>query len=327
MSKQSLTRYLYFLEEVKISFLDALLKKKSLKECYFWISEIFYSGFIDESWQFIMKIYYDFYYLNNNYIIIKIKAKYKKKNNIKNILSIVSLLYQMKHDPYIFICRTNNKGRKTKDISKTLLNKLKKNECQSVYYYINLMMNIDSNNCIKIVEKFKGEKFTDLGLYKNKTHLLFAFSCKKYTNNNNNISIKFIKKNLNHINNLNEAVYPVYKTLNERRIYDISDDIGCFKLFDKDKFDKKDNFCYNWEYYCHFSPVWKKRFNCDFKNKKPVFKNIDIREEFYNKYNYEPDEKCMLFLKDITPNKIFVWLKNIYDQNYEKYCYNSLVMY
>ena len=35
-------------------------------------------------------------------------------------------------------------------------------------------------------------------------------------------------------------------------VYDISDDIGCFKLFDKDKFDKKENFCYNWEYYCHF---------------------------------------------------------------------------
>ena len=73
MSKQSLTRYLYFLEEVKISFLDALLKKKSLKECYFWISEIFYSGFIDESWQFIMKIYYDFYYLNNNSVMRLIK--------------------------------------------------------------------------------------------------------------------------------------------------------------------------------------------------------------------------------------------------------------
>ncbi len=61
MSKQSLTRYLYFLEEVKMSFMESLLTKNSLKECYFWISEIFYSGFIEESWQLIMKIYYDFY--------------------------------------------------------------------------------------------------------------------------------------------------------------------------------------------------------------------------------------------------------------------------
>ena len=43
------------------------------------------------------------------------------------------------------------------------------------------------------------------------------FHVKNIPNNNNNISIKFIKKNLNYINNLNEAVYPVYKTLNERR--------------------------------------------------------------------------------------------------------------
>tara|TARA_B110000008_G_C16975324_1_gene565614 strand:- start:46 stop:1026 length:981 start_codon:yes stop_codon:yes gene_type:complete len=326
MSKQSLTRYLYFLEEVKLSFLDCLLKRISLKESYFWISEIFYSGFIDECWQLIMKIYYDFYYLNNRIIETRIKKKYKKYNDIKSILSIVTALYQSDSDPYIFISRTNNKGRKTKDISKTLLNKLKKNESQSVYYYIDLLVKKDIDECIKVLEKFKGETFIDNELYKDKTHLLFAFACKKYTNKN--IIVKFIKKNKEFITNINTPVNPVNMTLNNRRIYNISENIGCFNLFDNPKFDKKYNFCYKWEYYCKFSPLWKKRFNCEFKNKKPVFKTFDDEEEFYNKYNYESDEKCDLFLKYNKDSKLSCWLKQIYDgRNYEKYCYNSKITY
>ena len=278
MSKQSLTRYLYFLEEVKLSFLDSLLKRNSLKESYFWISEIFYSGFIEECWQFIIKIYYDFYYLNNRIIETKIKNKYKKKNNINSILSIVTALYQSDSDPYIFICRTNNKGRKTKEVSKTLTNKLKKNECQSVYYYIDVMLKTDINKCIEILEKFKGEIFQDNEIYKDKTHLLFAFSCKKYINKP--ITIKFIKKNKEFVKKINTSVKSVHKTLNERRIYNISENIGCFKLFDKEDFDKKENFCYNWEYYANFSPIWEKRLDVVFKKKKPIFKNIDSRDEF-----------------------------------------------
>lgn len=325
MSKQSLTRYLYFLEEVKLSFIDSLLKKNGLKESYFWISEIFYSGFIEECWQFIIKIYYDFYYLNNRIIETKIKNKYKKKNNINSILSIVTALYQSDSDPYVFICRTNNKGRKTKDVSKTLINKLKKNECQAVYYYIDIMIKIDFNKCIEILEKFKGETFQDNEIYKDKTHQLFAFSCKKYINKS--ITIKFIKKNKEFVKKINTSVNSVYKTLNERRIYNISENIGCFKLFDKEDFDKKENFCYNWEYYANFSPIWKKRLDVVFKKKKPIFKNIDSRDEFYNKYNYEPDEKCDLFLKYNKSNVLSKWLYDVYKQDYEKYCYNTRITY
>ena len=139
--------------------------------------------------------------------------------------------------------------------------------------------------------------------------------------------MKFIKKNLNYVEELNTAVYPIYKTLNKRRIYNISEDIGCFQLFDEKKFDKKENFCYNWEYYCAFSPLWEKRMNIRFKHKKPIFQNYDAREEFYNKYDYSPDEKCDIFLKYNKPIKLSDWLKNIYDKEYEKYCYNSIITY
>ena len=40
MSKFVLTRYLYIFDEVAISFVSCLLKKKSLQECYYWLSGV-----------------------------------------------------------------------------------------------------------------------------------------------------------------------------------------------------------------------------------------------------------------------------------------------
>ena len=47
-----LTRFLYMGDEVICSFLECLLKRKDLKECYFWISEYYYSGFYKKTWEF-----------------------------------------------------------------------------------------------------------------------------------------------------------------------------------------------------------------------------------------------------------------------------------
>jgi hypothetical protein len=326
MSKQSLTRYLYFLEEVKLSFLESLLKKNSLKECYFWISEIFYSGFINECWQLIMKIYYDFYHLNNANIESKINIKFKKKDNIKSILSIVTLLFRSQHDPFVFICRTNNKGRKVKDITKTLLNKLKKNECQSVYYYINLLAQTEYQKCVELIERFKGESFKDNINYNDKIHLLFIFACKKYESNSN-IIIKLIKSNITFVQDVNVPVKNIYNTLNKKRLYNISNDIGCFKTFDEKKFDKKKAFCDSWEYYSNFSPIWSERLKCEFKNKIPLFKNIDSEESFYNKYNYEPDEKCDLFVKCNEKSELKLWLQNIYNNRFDKFVFKQEITY
>ena len=58
------TRYLYNADEVLLTFLECLLIAKNLEECYFWIYEYYISGFEQESWDFLWKIYYDFYALS-----------------------------------------------------------------------------------------------------------------------------------------------------------------------------------------------------------------------------------------------------------------------
>lgn len=75
------TRYLYIKEEVVIALLIALLEKRSQDECLFWTYELYYSGFQEEIFQIILKIYYDFFATLNpsmeSYILVKY-AEWKK---------------------------------------------------------------------------------------------------------------------------------------------------------------------------------------------------------------------------------------------------------
>uniref|UniRef100_A0A6C0F2M5 Uncharacterized protein n=1 Tax=viral metagenome TaxID=1070528 RepID=A0A6C0F2M5_9ZZZZ len=69
------TRYLYIKEEVAIALLISVLEKRSQDECLFWTYELYYSGFQEEIFQIILKIYYDFFATLNpsmeSYILVK----------------------------------------------------------------------------------------------------------------------------------------------------------------------------------------------------------------------------------------------------------------
>ena len=53
------TRYLYLKDEVTISLLVNILQKND--DAIFWAYELYYSGFKHELFDFIWKIYYDFF--------------------------------------------------------------------------------------------------------------------------------------------------------------------------------------------------------------------------------------------------------------------------
>ena len=99
MSKVYLTRYLYKLNDVKNSLLISLLEKKNIKKVYFWLSEYYYSGFYKETWNYIMKIYYDFYSYDNyrlNKIIIKKYKEWLRDNNFNHFLKIIKNIFYKK---------------------------------------------------------------------------------------------------------------------------------------------------------------------------------------------------------------------------------------
>jgi hypothetical protein len=83
-----------------------------------------------------------------------------------------------------------------------------------------------------------------------------------------------------------------------------------------------DIYRYHWLYYASFAPIWAERIEkykgtIDHETKKIVFGNEELEEDFYNRYNYEPDEQPMaIVLKHIGPQNEKKWT---WTDFYEKY--------
>jgi hypothetical protein len=107
MSKVILTRYLYLFDEVGLSFISSLLKAQTLNESYFWISELYLSGFIEESWDLIWFVYYDFYYILNPQFESFI-CKKAATGDLKSILTVVKNLFKLLSSTEVFITRQYN---------------------------------------------------------------------------------------------------------------------------------------------------------------------------------------------------------------------------
>ena len=72
----------------------------------------------------------------------------------------------------------------------------------------------------------------------------------------------------------------------------------CSSLFalGRHRINLKEAYCYHWEYYASFSPIWKERLTeyrgeSIHETRKIRFENDDLFEEFYEKYGLEPDEQ------------------------------------
>ena len=112
MAKLILTRFLYIFDEVCISFLTALLKKHDLDECYFWLSELYLSGYDTQCWDLIWFIYYDFYYVLNPQFEEFIIKKHKSNNPMLSLMTIVKNMYKMNISSQVFITRQYNANDK-----------------------------------------------------------------------------------------------------------------------------------------------------------------------------------------------------------------------
>ena len=107
MSKVILTRYLYLFDEVGITFLTCMLKSQSLEECNFWISELYLSGFVEQSWELLWFVYYDFYYIMNPQFQSFLHKK-SVEGDLKSVLTVVKNLLKMKSSSEVFMTRQYN---------------------------------------------------------------------------------------------------------------------------------------------------------------------------------------------------------------------------
>ena len=299
------TRFLYCYDEVKANLLIELLFKKNFYKVIFWATEIFCSGFKEELWQQIWRMYYEFYALNNSVSFTKIKNSQKKYNKIENkkggfiyILKILNEMFYAEPTCDLFIIHNMYSTPTIKIKFELLFEKIKKNYEQKNIKALARNLYICSKKhpekLIKCAEKVKKRKVQINEYYDNNYLKMLAFLLRK--------PIKQKKKPIL------SSQYSIFmhklisfkiekrpdKILKKWRKYPISDYTYAFKLKRK-KVDIKQCFWYHWEYYASFSPFWGEKIK-EYdgkinKEKKTIeFPNDDLYEDFYEMYNYDIDE-------------------------------------
>lgn len=96
-----LTRYLYLYDEVKYCLLLSIMAKSEFKEVLFWLSEMYESGFYEETWQYIFRLYYDLYHMKHPHFerfIVKQYVKWRENKEIKYLCKCVKNMYYKKYD-------------------------------------------------------------------------------------------------------------------------------------------------------------------------------------------------------------------------------------
>lgn len=103
------TRYLYEKDEVKLTLMMCILNRK--EESVFWAYELYYSGFINELVELLLKMYYDFYASSNpsfeTYLYKKTKILVESEREKGELLSVIINNFMIRHHTCdVFFMRT-----------------------------------------------------------------------------------------------------------------------------------------------------------------------------------------------------------------------------
>ena len=300
MSKLVLTRFLYLFDEVCISFMTSVLKKESLDECYFWISELYLSELHDQSWELIWFIYYDFYYVKNPSLEKYISKKHSN-GDLKSLMSVVKNFFKIQSSSEVFINRQYNmnikeithifRGKKPNWLAKHpskyhailrfidkklyhfAISSLPETITDELFQTIKTYFNIPDERFKLLVDTFHTSNNKSDNKYDNKFHKLWALISLLIFNPDYHLSKKKIymgsnESEFDEIMKHNEPVPPssnnnnqIYKTLAYKRTYAIHPSCSSFNLL-RDSFEKiNDEFWYHWEYHAYLTPIWFERFN------------------------------------------------------------------
>lgn len=167
-----LTRYLYELSEVKGNLIMALLNKDN-EESLFWAFEYYYSGYPCETTNYIIQIYYDFYYVLNptfeKYMFIQLKKVTLENENEELALFIKLIIDNLIFRPYTldtFMLR--NIGLQfeidfdeIKDVNKEINSLLMDQD--NYVYMTTLLMQCDKYKVVSELEELYSEVLDTMG--------------------------------------------------------------------------------------------------------------------------------------------------------------------
>ena len=317
MSKySSLTRYLYWKDEVEFSLILALLESNDLDEVLYWLYELYYSGWQEETFKLVFKIYYDFYAHLNPKLDDFISKNYEKWKKTKDDMIIGYIFRNLFGKQYTFkvfnlrqlmnscLPSVIYKGRKPKWLEdypkfmKNFLLAIKKKNYQNMCYYLSLFKDEDLKEVyLSVVKYYNKERKIEIkmsiienvidefinGPYANTKHYILSIIMylEEQSENLNlrKIFIMLTDDQIKQIKDINEKkIDPSYKTLRFKRKYMINPEIGAFNLKREIFENIEKEMWFHWEYNASYSPLWNKRMS-EFKYSR----NHEKREiEFEN---------------------------------------------
>ena len=293
-----LTRFLYWKDEVELSLISSLLKGEYFEEVLFWLYELYYSGFKEESFHLAWKIYYDFYaHLNPKLdgFIIRNYEKWKLSKDDMIIGYIYRNMFGKSFTFKVFHLRqymntnpspnTVFKGRApswVKDYpsnQKNLLMSIDKNKYVNICSYLNMLKDSELKDAyLNIVKYFHTElglsvkndiieetiKSFEKRLFNDKRHFILStilYLREKESNIDlRKIFISLCQEDEDSIKKLEEErITPDWRTLCYKRCYYINDIIGSFELGRNSVENIEHEMWFHWEYYASFAPRWNKR--------------------------------------------------------------------
>lgn len=321
------TRYLYIKDEVEIALTTSILEKKD--EAIFWAYELYYSGYKNETFDILWKIYYYFFASLNpcfeTYFIKKHQEWLKCATNDLDfyVSTIVNNLIIRPFNLDVLLLHKINTHLEFDEEEETSNDEndndmFKSHLKQNAYIQIAKHILEQTNDSSKIMEKvidyfapdkktklmkewekikkFRGDQYTSLILI---SRIMMFYSSQKIAKGKSFYVIVEPEDVIMYETIVpDKKLYSSYKILPLACLYSI-DKYNYLSLFlIARKYEPKPMMCYfeKWLYYSSYSPVWAERIKLfkgtiNHENKQITFDCDDSEEAFYDNYGYEPDEQ------------------------------------
>jgi len=306
MTTIQLTRYLYIKDEVKLSILISLLKKNH--QALFWAYEFYYSGFKAELWEFLWAIYFQFYATLNHGFCSFIKKKHelwKQEEDDTLVAHVINNFHIRPWNADVFLLKQNT----TEHLDLNLDVLLNTRNFAGISNYIakhaftakdaDTTIQYFLQNKIKVpIDRWKkGHTNKDKLL----SDIIHFYSIASNLTMGKNLYLSTSNEDLTQYKTIyscpdtNFYAYKILPIVTKHAI-DTEKMLGLFTLSRDTCKDLQKSYHYHWLYYARNTPIWEKRileFDGQLNDEKEDvdFDDEELEEEFYEHFNYEPDEQ------------------------------------
>ena len=294
MSNFIFTRYLYEKEEVAYSLLFALFQKKE-DEAIFWATELYYSGFEEELYEFLWVVFQNFYaslnlklehYLLKKIAILKEKNKSEDRQDKNRIIHLHLIIKNLIIKPYNLDTFSLMTLVNDFEINSTIQN-LEHQESPDYLQMAVLIFdqwrekdliflekkldeflkaNVDSKNLMKdwhtTIELLESTQLSFSPQILLLTRILHFYSLSNQLRMGKNLTLilpeEEIQEEIDRYKTYDHHLRH-YQILKKERRHQINGKIGALTTLKRNQISIKTAYLEDWLYYASFSPIWKER--------------------------------------------------------------------